>query len=241
MGKPLNQQRRGKGSPSFTRPSHRFVTNHQLPPFKNKTKGEVVRFVDDPARSGLLMEILFEDKSKRYLLAPEGIKLGDFVFCGQGSGVKIGNVLPLSEIPEGTQIYAVELNPMDGGKLVTGAGTCAYIIGHAEDKTSIRLPSKTIKTLNNNCRAVIGVVSGSGRGELPFLKAGKKHHAMKARNMSWPKVRGVKMSAFDHPFGGKEHHTGKSSTVGRSAPPGRKVGHIAARRTGRKTRSRGDA
>ena len=238
MGKPLNQQRRGKGSPSFKRPSHRFLVDLKLPNFAKKIKGEVLRFVDDPARSGLVMDVLFEDRSKHYLLAPEGIKVGDFISYGSGSEVKTGNILPLAEIPEGTPIFSVEITPGDGGKLVRGAGTCAYVLGHADGFTSIQLPSKAIKTLKDNCKAVIGVVSGGGRKEVPFLKAGKKFHAMKARNMYWPKVRGVKMGAYDHPFGGKEHHKGKSSTVGRHAPPGRKVGHLAARRVGRKTRIR---
>ena len=83
------------------------------------------------------------------------------------------------------------------------------------------------------CRATIGVVAGGGRKEKPFVKAGKKYHAMKAKAIKWPRVRGVAMNAVDHPFGGGRHqHTGKPTTVSRRMPPGRKVGHIAARRTG---------
>lgn len=238
MGKPLNQQRRGKGSPSFRRPSHRFVSSAKMPIYKENIRGEVLGFVDDPSKQTLLMEILCEDRTKHYMLAPEGIKIGDMVYFGSGAEVKTGNILPISDLPEGTPIFNVELNPYDGGRLVRSSGTCAYIVGHGDGLTSIKMPSKAIKTLKDTCRAIIGIASGSGRQELPFLKAGKKWHAMKAKNMYWPHNRGVHMNAVDHPFGGKEHHKGKSSCTSRNASPGRKVGHIAARRTGRKTRAR---
>jgi large subunit ribosomal protein L2 len=84
------------------------------------------------------------------------------------------------------------------------------------------------------CRAQIGVISGGGRLEKPLMKAGNSHYKFHAVNRRWPHNRGVKMSAYNHPFGGKQHHKGKSSCTSRGAPPGRKVGHIAARSTGRK-------
>ncbi|HEC96438.1 MAG TPA: 50S ribosomal protein L2, partial [Euryarchaeota archaeon] len=94
-------------------------------------------------------------------------------------------------------------------------------------------PSGEIKGFHYMCRAAIGVVAGGGRVDKPWVKAGKKYHAMKSRATKWPKVRGVVMNAVSHPFGGGSHpHVGRPTTTSRNAPPGRKVGHIAARRTG---------
>jgi len=99
----------------------------------------------------------------------------------------------------------------------------------------VKLPSGATKLLKDACRATIGVVAGGGRIEKPFLKAGKKFHWMRAKGHKYPRVRGVAMNACSHPFGGGRHqHPGKPTTVSRHAPPGRKVGHIAARMTGRK-------
>jgi len=102
-------------------------------------------------------------------------------------------------------------------------------------KTIVQLPSGKMKKLNPKCRAVIGIVAGGGRTEKPFCKAGKKFHRMKVRATKWPTSRGVAMNVVDHPFGGGgQQHCGRPKTVARGTPPGRKVGSIAARRTGRK-------
>ncbi|MCX8175865.1 MAG: 50S ribosomal protein L2, partial [Candidatus Bathyarchaeota archaeon] len=94
--------------------------------------------------------------------------------------------------------------------------------------------------VNNNALATIGVVAGSGRTDKPFMKAGEKYYLMRSRGIKWPRVRGVAMVAASHPFGGGRHrHVGKPSTVSRHAPPGQKVGLIAARRTGRAKRGKG--
>ena len=97
------------------------------------------------------------------------------------------------------------------------------------------MPSKKQKQFHPNCRATVGVIAGSGKGEKPILKAGKRHHMMKARNKLYPQTSGVAMNAVDHPFGsGRGRHKGKPTIAPRFAPPGRKVGMIRARRTGRK-------
>ena len=98
------------------------------------------------------------------------------------------------------------------------------------------LPSRHTISLSNECRAQLGVVAGGGIKEQVIVKAGKSHYMMHTLNRMWPHNRGVKMNPVDHPFGGKQHHKGKSSMTSRNAPPGRKVGHIAASRTGRRKR-----
>jgi large subunit ribosomal protein L2 len=99
----------------------------------------------------------------------------------------------------------------------------------------IRLPSGQFKTLDSSCRATIGLPAGGGRREKPFMKAGNKHYAFRKKGKQYPVVRGVAMSAVDHPHGGGNHkHVGGPNSVPRGAPPGRKVGHIAPKRTGRR-------
>jgi large subunit ribosomal protein L2 len=239
MGKKLIQQRLGKGSPSFRRPSSRCkadVEYRSLDEFEKsgKLSGEVIGFVDDPARSALLMEVKFENNESNILIAPEGAMIGDRIEVGAVAEVRAGNVLPLNSIPEGMPVYNIEITPGDGGKLVRSSGTTAFVVSHEEGLVTVRLPSKKLKVLDGRCRAEIGVICGGGRLEKPFLKAGKRFHAMGAMNRRWPNVRGVAMNPYNHPFGGKEHHKGRPSTVSRSTPPGRKVGHLASRRTGRR-------
>lgn len=238
MGKMLFQQRRGKGSPAFRAPSHRFKVELAFRSYdeaekSGKVTGRVIDFVDDPARSAILMNVRFEDE-ERLLLAPEGAKIGDEVEEGAKAGVRAGNVLPLSQIADGMPIYNVEITPGDGGKLVRAAGGSAFVVSHEGDSVIVRLPSKKVKLLSGACRAQIGVICGGGRLERPFMTAGRKMFAMAAKNKRWPNVRGVAMNPYNHPFGGLQHHKGRSSCVGRGTPPGRKVGHLAARSTGRK-------
>ncbi len=238
MGKPLNQQRRGKGKPPFTAPSHLYYARIMFRTYDDKEKtsvvtGQVIDFVNDPARSGLLMSIKDETGKEINLLAPEGIALGDTLQFGAQASVNIGNVLPLSAIPDGSPIFNLEIVPGDGGKLVRAAGTSATIVSHAGDKVYVSLPSKKVKILDGRCRAQIGIVSVGGRLDRPIFKAGKKFHMMNAKAAYWPKSRGVAMSAYDHPYGGKQHHSGRSNVVGRSAPPGQKVGLVGAASTGR--------
>ncbi len=238
MGKPLIHQRRGKGSPAYTRPSSRFKADVEFRDYdeiekNSKLRGEVIDFVDDPARSALLIDVRFENNERRLLLAPEGIKVGDVIEVGAAADLGVGNILPLYAIPDGAPVYDLECSPGDGGKLVRAAGACGFVVGKEGDVVFVRLPSKSVKPFDARCRAQIGVICGGGRSELPFATAGKKYYAMQARNLTWPNVRGVAMNAVSHPFGGKEHHRGRSSCVARGTPPGRKVGHLAARSTGR--------
>lgn len=239
MGKPLIHQRRGKGG-VFKSPSHRFKADARYRNYddyeKTRILASVVDLVDDPGRTAPLMLLKYETGEEIMIPAPEGIKKGDVIEEGEEASLNIGHILPLKNIPEGYPIFNIEVTPGDGGKLVRSTGTCAFVVSKTEKGVLIKLPSGKTKYFNEKCRATIGCVAGGGRTEKPLLKAGKNYHKMKARNRWYPTVRGVAMNAVDHPHGGKEHHSGKPTTVKKTAPPGRKVGHIGAKRTGRRKR-----
>jgi large subunit ribosomal protein L2 len=169
--------------------------------------------------------------------APEGVAIGQKLQLGPGSETKEGNILALKEIPEGTPIYNIESKPGDGGKFVRSSGTFARIITKMDSGIVVELPSSKRRTFLPDCRAVVGTIAGGGRIEKPFLKAGTRHFRMKAKNKFYPIVSGISMNAVAHPFGGKGSHTkGRPTQSPRNAPPGRKVGKIAPRRTGRRKR-----
>jgi len=237
MGRRIIAQSRGKGSPNYRAPSHRFKAN--LKHIKTKpgetVKGEIIDMIHDTARSAPIAKILLPNREQRFILVPEAVAVGDLIECGISAEIKPGNTLPISQIPEGTFICNVENRPDDGGQFARASGTYAVLISHEATKAVVQLPSKKMKWLNSKCCATIGVVAAGGRKEKPFLKAGKKFHKIKTRAVKWPKVSGVAMNAVDHPFGGGGwQHPGRPKTVSRNAPPGQKVGSIAARRTGKR-------
>ena len=236
MGKRLIQQRRGRTQSKFNAPSHRFKAEIKYSNNLENNEGIVKDIIHDTGHTAPLAEIKLKDNRKTFILAPEGIKIGDKIkFSDNKNDVEMGNILSIGRIPEGLPIYNIELSPGDGGKLVRSGGTNATVISHDRDRTVIQLPSGKFKTLESSCRATIGLVAGGGRKDKPFLKAGKKYHSYKTIGKQYPIVRGVAMCAVSHPHGGGGHqHVGGPNTVKRSAPPGRKVGNIAARRTGRK-------
>jgi large subunit ribosomal protein L2 len=238
MGKRLKQQRRGKGTVAYRKAPGTFdISAKYTTDQYTERVGEVVEFINHTGHTAPLMKILYEDMSVSHMVAPEGIKAGDRIFIAQKTPrFTIGSVLKIGDIPEGMPIYNIETMPGDGGKLVRAAGSAAYIQSHVGNTTTIALPSKSSTTLSNNCRAQLGMIAGGGMNEQPIVKAGKNHYIMHAINKMWPTYRGVKLNPVDHPFGGKQHHKGKSSMTSRNAPPGRKVGHIAASRVGRRKR-----
>jgi large subunit ribosomal protein L2 len=236
MGRRIQGQRRGRGGPTFRAPSHRYKSDlqHKKAEDSDVVAGEVVDIEHDPARSAPVAAVEFEDGDRRLVLAPEGITVGEQLQVGVSAEIKPGNTLPLAEIPEGVPVCNVESKPGDGGKFARASGTAAQLLTHDRKVAVVKLPSGEVKRLNPDCRATIGVVAGGGRTEKPYVKAGKKHHKMKARGTKYPRVRGVAMNAVDHPFGGGgRQHPGKPKSVSRNAPPGRKVGDIASKRTGR--------
>ncbi len=239
MGKRLKQQRRGSGSPAYRFPKTIAFTDLSYRDYDDDEKTGVIRakvlgFVDDAGRDSLLMHVRYENNEQNYLLAPEGVKLGDYIEVGAQAKLTLGSVLPLYRIPDGAYIFNVERNPGDGGKLVKAPGSYANIVSKEGQYVYIKLPSRGTLILRNDCRAQLGVISGGGRTEKPLMKAGNQAYKKFARHRYWPTNRGVHQSAYTHPHGGKQHHVGKSTVVSRHAPPGSKVGHIAARTTGRK-------
>jgi len=236
MGRRIQGQRRGAGSPTFRAPSHRYKADlaHRNVEEGDVISGRVVDIEHDPARSAPVAAIEFEDGDQRLVLAPEGVAVGDEIQVGVSARIEPGNTLPLAEIPEGVPVCNVEANPGDGGKFARASGVSATLLSHDRNVAVVQLPSGEMKRLDPDCRATIGVVAGGGRTEKPMVKAGNKHHKVKARGMVWPRVRGVAMNAVDHPFGGGgRQHPGRPKSISRDAPPGRKVGDISSRRTGR--------
>jgi len=236
MGRRIQGQRRGRGGPTFRAPSHRYKAelSHRKVEDGDVISGQVVDIEHDPARSAPIAAIEFEDGDQRLVLAPEGIGIGDELQVGVSAEIAPGNTLPLAEIPEGVPVCNVERQPGDGGKFARASGVNAQLISHDRKIAVVKLPSGEMKRLDPQCRATIGVVAGGGRTEKPMVKAGNKYHKMKARGTKWPNVRGVAMNAVDHPFGGGgRQHPGKPKSISRNAPPGRKVGDISSRKTGR--------
>ena len=235
MGKRILVQRKGRGAQAFRAPVHKRKGRAKYPQISDKTIiGTVIDILHDPGRGAPLMKVKFKDKTV-LLIAPESIQIGQTIECGPDASLSIGNILPLYKIPEGYPIYNIESLPGDGGKYVRASGLYATIKTHAPDKSIVRLPSGQDRAFNPNVRAALGVVAGGGRPEKPFLKAGAKYHLSKTKAWKWPVVRGVAMNAVSHPHGGGSHQSpGQPSSVARNTPPGRKVGMIAPKRTGRK-------
>lgn len=237
MGKRIISQNRGRGTPTYRAPSHKYKAEIRYPKFEGASliHGTVVELLHDPARTAPIARVEFENGEEEFVLACEGMYVGQEIQIGSGAEIRSGNVLPLGEIPEGTPVYNIEARPGDGGKFCRASGTYSMLVAHDGNRTVVQLPSGELKWFDSRCLATIGVVAGGGRIDKPFVKAGKKYHKMKSKAAKWPRVRGVAMNAVDHPFGGGKHqHTGKPKTVSRNAPPGRKVGSIAAKRTGKR-------
>ncbi len=174
------------------------------------------------------------------MIAPEGVRIGDEIISGNKiEEVKKGYIMPLKDVPEGTMIFNIESQPGDGGKFVRASGSFAKIITKMDNQVIVQFPSKKQKKFNPNCRACIGSISGGGRLEKPILKAGLKYFKMKAKNKLWPSISGGAQNAVDHPFGNsRSSRKSKAKPVSKNAPPGRKVGMLSARRTGRKKRNK---
>ena len=163
----------------------------------------------DPNRSAHIALVQYEDGEKRYIIAPNGLKVGDTVRAGVGADIKPGNALPLINIPVGTFIHNIELYPGKGAQLVRSAGNMAQLMGREEGKVLVRLPSGEMRYIPSNCMATIGQVGNIDHENVHIGKAGRKRH-MGIR----PTVRGSVMNPCDHPHGGGE---GKSP-VGRPGP-----------------------
>ena len=176
---------------------------------KDGVAAKVIGIEYDPNRTANIALICYEDGEKAYILAPEGLKDGMKVMNGPEAEVRIGNCLPLSEIPVGTQIHNIELYPGRGGQLVRSAGNSAQLMAKEGKYATLRLPSGEMRMVPIICRASVGVVGNGDHSLINIGKAGRKRH-MGIR----PTVRGSVMNPNDHPHGGGEGKTG----IGRPGP-----------------------
>ena len=176
---------------------------------KDGIAATVVGIEYDPNRTANIALICYEDGEKAYILAPEGLKDGMKVMNGPEAEVRVGNCLPLSEIPVGTQIHNIELYPGKGGQLVRSAGNSAQLMAKEGKYATLRLPSGEMRMVPIICRASVGVVGNGDHSLINVGKAGRKRH-MGFR----PTVRGSVMNPNDHPHGGGEGKTG----IGRPGP-----------------------
>lgn len=244
MGRVIRTQRKG-ASAIFKAHTHHRKGAAKLRPIDyaerhGYIRGIVKEIIHDPGRGAPLAKVEFRDpyryrKNTETFVAAEGMYTGQFLYCGAKASLQVGNVLPVGSLPEGTVICNVEEKFGDRGSLARASGNFATIVGQNADdsKTRIKLPSGCKKVLSASCRAMVGLVAGGGRMDKPLLKAGRAYYKYKAKRNCWPVVRGVAMNPVDHPHGGGNHqHVGHATTVSRFAPPGQKVGLVAARRTG---------
>lgn len=240
MGKNIIAQRRGRGTLTYRAHSHRYLADVKHRPLDEaeklrKVQGTVQDIVHCPGHSAPLAKVCYDNNEINYIFAPEAIKQNDTVYAGEQAPVSAGNTLPLKKIPEGTIIHNIESVPGDGGKFCRAAGTSAKVLSITPTKVTIELPSKKPKLLDPECRATIGRIAGAGRTDKPIVKAGKAHHIHRARGKLYPRTSGVAMNAVDHPYGsGRGRKHSKKKVMSRNTPPGRKVGPVAAARTGRR-------
>ncbi|MBW3004744.1 50S ribosomal protein L2 [Candidatus Woesearchaeota archaeon] len=236
MGKNLIQQARGTGSPRYKVPSFRFKTDGKLrSPKAECINGKILDILNCQGHSAPIIKVKYDDEETRLMIAPEGVRVGDTLSAGAGAAAETGNILLLGEIPDGTFIFNIESQPGDGGKFCRASGNTARLLTKTDNFATVLLPSKKQRKFNVKCRAMVGIIAGGGRHEKPILKAGVMHHKKKAKNKLYPRTGGSKMNAIDHPFGNKRSaRKAKQKPVSRFAPPGRKVGKLAARRTGKR-------
>ena len=176
---------------------------------KDGIAGNVATIEYDPNRSANIALIVYADGEKRYIIAPDGLKVGDVIYSGPDADIQTGNALPLANIPVGTIIHCVELKPGKGAQLARSAGNGAQLMAKEEKYAQVRLPSGEVRKVLLVCRATIGEVGNVDHSNISIGKAGRKRH------MGWrPKVRGSVMNPNDHPHGGGE---GKAP-VGRKSP-----------------------
>ncbi|HUZ49508.1 MAG TPA: 50S ribosomal protein L2 [Candidatus Dormibacteraeota bacterium] len=200
-------------------------TQYRIIDFKRGKDGipaKVATVEYDPNRSARIALVHYKDGEKRYILAPLGLKVGDVIESGPAADIKVGNSLPIKNIPVGTVIHNIELRPGQGGKLVRSAGVSAQLMAKETEYSQVRMPSGEVRKIHVNCRATIGQLGNIEHENQVIGKAGRSRHLGKR-----PSVRGIAMNPVDHPHGGGEAR----STSGR--PPTTPWGQMTM---GKKTR-----
>jgi len=170
---------------------------------KDGIPAKVVSIEYDPNRSASIALLNYADGEKRYILAPQGLRVGAEIVSGEGADIAPGNSLSLARIPTGTVVHNVELIPGQGGKLGRSAGTAIQVVAKEGPMVSLRLPSSEVRMVRGECRATVGSLSNAEHQNVKVGKAGRNRHKGKR-----PQTRGVAMNPVDHPHGGGEaHHT----------------------------------
>jgi large subunit ribosomal protein L2 len=193
---------------------------------KQGVPGTVKEIEYDPNRSARIALISYADGEKRYILHPRGLEVGDVVVSGPGSEPRLGNALPLKEIPLGTTVHAVEFVPGKGAQMGRSAGAAIQLIAKEGDMVTLRLPSTEVRMVRGDCQATLGQVGNSDHELIRSCKAGRSRWLGRR-----PKVRGVAMNPIDHPLGGGE---GRSSG---GRPPVSPWGKAEGRKTRKKKKS----
>ena len=191
----ITSRRRGAGHKN----KFRLIDFHRK---KDDISATVQRIEYDPNRSAHLALIKYDDGVQNYILAPNKIKIGDKIVSGKNKEIKIGNCMPLSDIPAGTDIHNIELTPNSGAKLVRSAGAAAQVAGIDDNYCIVKLASSETRKIINSARATIGTVSNVDHQNIKIGKAGRNRWKGKR-----PSVRGVAMNPVDHPHGGGEGKT----------------------------------
>ncbi|MCF7910593.1 50S ribosomal protein L2 [Candidatus Pacearchaeota archaeon] len=233
MGKRIIQQRRGRGTSTYrvSKKSFKYKVGY---PVNLSGEGTVVKLLNSSAHSYPLAKIKVKKTSEVfYIPAFKGMVEGQKINFDENK-IQEGNILKLKDIPVKIKIYNIESRPGDGGVFIRSGGSSANITKIVGDNVFLLMPSKKEKKFNKNCRTTIGVVAGAGRLEKPIVKAGKKYHLKKAKSKLWPRTSAVKMNVIDHPFGSGRAKNPKSKVAKRNAPPGKKVGLIRPKRTGKR-------
>ena len=189
-----------------TRPKYRIIDFKRN---KDDIPGKVSTIEYDPNRTANIALITYADGEKRYIVAPNGLKVGDTIYSGPTADIKIGNALPLANIPVGTIIHNIEMKPGKGAQMVRSAGNGAQLMAKEEKYAQVRLPSGEVRKVLLNCRATIGEVGNEDHGNIQIGKAGRKRHMGRR-----PHVRGSVMNPNDHPHGGGEGR----APIGRKGP-----------------------
>ena len=236
MGKRPLVRRRGRGGMQFRASKTRKIAPAKYPNLDPKAsrEAEVIDLVHESGRDVPLAKIKLDDNTISFIPAILGYKIGSKIQFGYKAEIIDGNVTSVQNIPDGTIVCNVEKQLGDGGSFIKSAGTYATVFSHADNGVTLKLASGKFTTLHPKNRATIGTLAGGGVGDRPFMRAGVKWRRFRSKGQKYPIVRGVAQASYVHPHGGGRHqHVGQSSTVSRDAPPGAKVGSIAARKTGR--------
>ena len=232
MGKRIIQQARGHGSLTYRVRKKAFSIKPGYP-VDLKGEWEIIKLINSGGHSAPIVKLRNKKGRIFFNFAGKGSYEGQKINIG---GQEKGNIAALGDLDNGINVFNIEGQPKDGGKFVRTGGNSAIIKSKKASVVTMMLPSKKEKKFDANCRATIGETAGQGRLDKPILKAGRKFYMKKSKSKLWPRTSAVKMNAIDHPFGSGRGKRIKSKIAKRNAPPGKKVGLLRPKRTGRKKR-----